>query len=141
MVADAPLSGPRPPAIRRRPPAPADRLEVVKVHGEGKPAGPGVRFDTLEWMREKARKGSPYRALKPGQVVPGRMTPETQGPPKLTTGRYSKFASKAQWRKFFADPKLRKYAKGKAHATPGPPKVRYRVLPERKGPTTLESAR
>lgn len=43
------------------------------------------------------------------------------------------FASKAQFRLFFANPKLRKYAKRKAHETPGGSKVRYRRLPERKG--------
>lgn len=43
------------------------------------------------------------------------------------------FASKAQWRYFFANPKLRRYARKKAHATAGPPKIRYRRLPPRKG--------
>lgn len=46
---------------------------------------------------------------------------------------YHGFYSKAQWRMFWANPKLRRYARKKAHATPGPPKVRYRVLPRRKG--------
>lgn len=40
---------------------------------------------------------------------------------------------KAQWRYFFANPKLRRYARKEAHETPGGPKVRYRRLPERKG--------
>jgi hypothetical protein len=39
------------------------------------------------------------------------------------------FRSKAQWRKFFADPKLRQYAKQWAHHT----KQRYKKLPRRKG--------
>jgi len=42
------------------------------------------------------------------------------------------FKSKAQWRLFWANPKLRRYARRKAHATAGPPKIRYRRLPERK---------
>jgi hypothetical protein len=46
------------------------------------------------------------------------------------------FASKAQWRYFFArgrrSPKFRKWAHEKAHATKGGPKVRYRRLPARK---------
>jgi hypothetical protein len=46
------------------------------------------------------------------------------------------FQSKAQWRYFFANPKLRKYARKKAHQTPGGPKVRYKRLPARKGPVT-----
>lgn len=43
------------------------------------------------------------------------------------------FKSKAQWRLFFANPKLRRYAHQKAHATAGGPVVRYRRLPARKG--------
>lgn len=43
------------------------------------------------------------------------------------------FKSRAQWRLFWANPKLRRYARRKAHATPGPPKIRYRRLPPRKG--------
>lgn len=43
------------------------------------------------------------------------------------------FASKAQWRYFFANPKLRRYARKKAHATAGGPVTRYRRLPRRKG--------
>jgi hypothetical protein len=40
------------------------------------------------------------------------------------------FVSKAQWRYFFANPKLRaKYAHKEAHKTPGGPVVRYRALP------------
>jgi hypothetical protein len=42
------------------------------------------------------------------------------------------FASKAQWRKFFATPRLRQYAHDKAHATPGGKGTRYRRLPRRK---------
>jgi hypothetical protein len=48
---------------------------------------------------------------------------------KRSTG----FRSRAQWRLFFASPKLRRYARRKAHATPGGPIVRYRRLPARKG--------
>lgn len=42
---------------------------------------------------------------------------------------------------FFANPKLRRYARKKAHQTPGPPKVRYRVLPFRKGPPSARTLR
>jgi hypothetical protein len=42
------------------------------------------------------------------------------------------FKSKAQWRLFFANPRLRRYAHKKAHATSGGPKTRYRRLPARK---------
>ena len=44
-----------------------------------------------------------------------------------------RFRSKAQWKYFFANPRLRKYAKKWARNTPGGPKVRYRRLPARKG--------
>ena len=47
--------------------------------------------------------------------------------------RHTGFKSKAQWRYFFANPRLRKYAHDKAHATKGGPKVRYKRLPARKG--------
>jgi hypothetical protein len=50
--------------------------------------------------------------------------------------RYHGFYSKAQWRFFYANPKLRRYAKKKAHATQaarGGPKIAYRGLPRRKG--------
>jgi hypothetical protein len=47
--------------------------------------------------------------------------------------RPSGFKSKAQWRFFFANPKLRRFARKKARATPGEPKVRFRRLPGRKG--------
>jgi len=46
------------------------------------------------------------------------------------------FASKAQWRMFYANPRLRKYAKKKAHATQrvgGGKIVAYRHLPRRRG--------
>ena len=43
------------------------------------------------------------------------------------------FRSKAQWRYFFANPRLRKYAKKWARRTPGGKIVRYRRLPARKG--------
>ena len=43
------------------------------------------------------------------------------------------FRSKAQWRYFFANPRLRRYAKKWARRTPGGKVVRYRRLPARKG--------
>lgn len=49
------------------------------------------------------------------------------------SGKTKGFKSKAQWRFFFANPRLRRYARRKAHATKGGPKVRYRRLPARKG--------
>jgi hypothetical protein len=51
------------------------------------------------------------------------------------------FRSKAQWRLFFANPRLRKYARSWAHRTPGGPKIRYRRLPERKHPPGARSIR
>jgi len=43
------------------------------------------------------------------------------------------FVSKAQWRFFFANPRLRaRFARKEAHKTPGGPKVRYRRLPQYK---------
>lgn len=47
--------------------------------------------------------------------------------------KHTGFRSKAQWRYFFANPRLRKYARDKAHATKGGRGVRYRRLPARKG--------
>jgi hypothetical protein len=52
---------------------------------------------------------------------------------KRKKAKYHGFYSKAQWRYFFVNKRLRKYARKKAHATPGPRKVRYRRLPARKG--------
>lgn len=46
------------------------------------------------------------------------------------------FVSRAQWKKFFADPRLRRFAKREAHKAEragGGPKVAYRRLPLRKG--------
>ncbi|WP_169807901.1 hypothetical protein [Actinomadura hibisca] len=48
-------------------------------------------------------------------------------------GAHKPFASKAQWKLFFARPDLRKHARGKAHATAGGKGTRYRRLPRRKG--------
>ena len=48
---------------------------------------------------------------------------------KSKGAKYHGFRSKAQWRMFFARPSLRRYARKKAHATPGGPKTRYRRLP------------
>jgi hypothetical protein len=50
--------------------------------------------------------------------------------------RYHGYYSKAQWKFFFSNPKLRRYAKKKAHATQaarGGPKIAFRGLPRRKG--------
>lgn len=55
-------------------------------------------------------------------------------------GRHG-FRSKAQWRLFYANPRLRKYARKWAHKTPGGPVVRYRRLPERVGAPTARTAR
>lgn len=51
----------------------------------------------------------------------------------MAAKRPTPFRSRAQWRYFWANPKLRKYARAKAHATPGGKVVRYRRLPARKG--------
>ena len=53
----------------------------------------------------------------------------------------SGFASRAQWRLFFAKPSLRKHARKKAHQTPGGPVVRYRRLPARKSAPGARSLR
>lgn len=58
---------------------------------------------------------------------------------KARNAGHKAFASKAQQRLFFADPKLRRWAKAKAHATGeshllgAASKARYRALPARKG--------
>lgn len=57
-------------------------------------------------------------------------------PNKRGHGLPKGFVSTAQWRKFFADPKLRRYAKKEAHkaeAAGGGPKIAYHHLPRRKG--------
>jgi hypothetical protein len=51
----------------------------------------------------------------------------------MTRHQHTPFRSRAQWRYFWANPKLRRFARAKAHATPGGPIVRYRRLPARKG--------
>lgn len=66
-------------------------------------------------------------------------------PPGVIPGQsgvgHKPFKSKAQQRLFFANPKLRRWALGKAHATGeshllGPiSKARYAALPDRKGST------
>lgn len=48
-------------------------------------------------------------------------------------GSHGGFKSKAQWRFFFANARLRRYAREKAHKTAGGPVVRFRRLPLRKG--------
>lgn len=58
---------------------------------------------------------------------------------KAKKAGHKPFASKAQQRLFFADPKLRRFAKAKAHATGEShllgkaSKARYAALPRRKG--------
>ncbi len=47
--------------------------------------------------------------------------------------RHTGFKSKAQWKMFFANPRLRRYARQKARATKGGKITRYRRLPARKG--------
>lgn len=47
--------------------------------------------------------------------------------------RHTGYRSRTQWKMFFANPRLRKYARAKAHATKGGPVARYRRLPARKG--------
>lgn len=57
------------------------------------------------------------------------------------SGKHKAFASKAQARLFFANPRLRKWARGKAHATGMHSEITHRVgyspayrkLPARKG--------
>jgi len=56
-------------------------------------------------------------------------------------GGYKGYRSKKQWRYFFANPKLRKYARKKAHETAGGKVVRYRRLPMRKGAPSARSAK
>jgi hypothetical protein len=51
------------------------------------------------------------------------------------------YASQAQWKFFFANPQLRRYARKKAHETPGGKKIRYDRLPARKGPPTRRTLR
>lgn len=55
---------------------------------------------------------------------------ETGGPSKLA-GKLRGFRSRREWRWAFAS--KQPFAHRKAHASKGGPKVRYRVLPERKG--------
>ncbi len=124
---------------------PAERMEVVRVPASGRSI-PGVELSGLKWRQEVAAKGSPYANMKPGQVLPGKRTPGLEGEPKLFTGRLARlkprgFVSKAQWRKFFADPVLSRFAHGKAHATKGGAKIRYRRLVERKGGPSAGTAR
>jgi hypothetical protein len=55
--------------------------------------------------------------------------------------RHEGFKSRSQWRLFFANKRLRKYAKNKADATPGGKGTRYRRLPWRKGAPGRRTAR
>lgn len=70
--------------------------------------------------RRKGRRKK-GRGLAPG-LIPGQ-----------PAGKHKPFKSQAQWRMFFADPKLRKYAIGKAHATGPEHGVGYHSIPKRKG--------
>jgi hypothetical protein len=68
---------------------------------------------------------------------------KAEGPPGIIPGQpaagHHPFYSRAQWRLFFANPKLRRWAIGKAHATGGHHEITqrlhfspaYRGLPER----------
>ncbi|MFI7890890.1 hypothetical protein ACIFUY_06455 [Streptomyces sp. CACIS-1.16CA] len=47
--------------------------------------------------------------------------------------QHTGFKSKAQWKLFWANPRLRRYARAKAHATKGGKITRYRRLPARRG--------
>lgn len=51
----------------------------------------------------------------------------------MVPARHGGFRSRMQWRYFFANPRLRRYARDKAHATKGGKGIRYRRLPARKG--------
>ncbi|HEX5506190.1 MAG TPA: hypothetical protein VFW96_26465 [Thermomicrobiales bacterium] len=130
---------PRPPAVTPRSSA-AERLEVVRVPASGARI-PSITNDSLQWRKERAAPGSPYAEMGEGDTLPGPRDASKERAPKLHTGRHRAFASKAQWRKFFADPLLRKWADAKARATKGGPKIRYRRLPERKRPPGAGSLR
>lgn len=60
---------------------------------------------------------------------------------KVSGKKHTGFKSKAQWKYFYANPKLRRYAHDKAHATPGGKKIRYDRLPARKGPPSSKTPR
>lgn len=76
------------------------------------------------------RKRSAKKRKYPVGVIPGQ-----------PAAGHRPFKSKAQQRLFFANPKLRRFALGKAHATGEHhelgkvSKARYAALPERKGST------
>jgi hypothetical protein len=80
------------------------------------------------------------RHLKTKANCKGRKAPPGTIPGQPAAGHHP-FASKAQQRLFFANPKLRRWAFGKAHATGehcelgAVSKARYRALPDRKGST------
>lgn len=79
---------------------------------------PGLTLPDLQWRMERAKKGSPYANMKPGDVLPGPRTPGLEGAPKA-------FKSKAEWKWAFwrKDPA----AHTRAHARP------WKSLPTRKG--------
>jgi hypothetical protein len=82
-----------------------------------------------------------HNTSKVAHAVKSAAKPE--GPPGIIPGQpaagHHPFDSRAQWRLFFANPKLRKWAIGKAHATGGHREITkrlhfspaYRGLPER----------
>jgi hypothetical protein len=114
-VTQAPLSTPSTPQATPRPPAIAPAL----------PDAPTI----TPWTTADITPEPPAAVARPSSA------------PAKPTGKFKGFASRAQWRKFFADSKLRPFAHKKAHASKGGPKVRYRVLPERKGPPSAGSLR
>lgn len=106
---------PEPPAAKPRPSA--------RVESPAPPSGPNV----IPWT--------------PADITPEASPATAKGGPRRLMGKAKGFASRAQWRKFFADPRLRRFAHRKAHDSKGGPKVRYRILPERKGPPSAETLR
>lgn len=82
---------------------------------------PGLTLHDLQWRIERAKKGSAYANMKPGQILPGRRTVGEEGPPKM-------FKSRAEWRWSFWQ--KRPDSKTRAHARP------WKSLPRRKGKKT-----
>jgi hypothetical protein len=79
---------------------------------------PGLELPDLKWRQERARKGSPYANMKPGQILPGRRTVGEEGAPKM-------FKSRAEWRWSFW--RKNPDSKPRAHLRP------WKSLPTRKG--------
>jgi len=92
----------------------------------------------------KARP-SRQRAPARGRAAPKRRVGPTARRAAGGTGRArggsSGFKSKAQWRFYYANSHLCRYARAKAHATAGGPRARYQRLPARKRPPSARSAR